>query len=519
MSLLNNFDENDLAVALSELLPSSDFEVKVKAKDDSLQVMVVGAEIPDRQTVIPAVLEGLLSRDLGDLIKVNLYGRDRQDEIPDWHQELDLTEHKKAYLSKQKLGKKPPKSFFNQLWKNVAETTENVGDVASATGKIMLERVADAAEVAGNVANQAGQTVTVRAKEFGDVVGDAANQAGKVVSGGAKNAGTVARSAAMQATKQVGSAIDWVGDNPISRKLTQALPLKWLFVVDRVDLRKAEAEVRKLQQKFPAQSPREIAHRLMRQKAILSGGSGLASSLIPGAAAALFAVDLATNLALQAEMIYQIACAYGLDLENPARKGEVAAIFGLAFGGGQAVKVGGSYAAKAGFLGILRNIPFAGAVIGSSTNAAMTYALGYAACRFYESQVNPLTSEETLAASEAESEEYLQEAIAQEVVMDSILVHLVLAANPEQNLPNLLPELEKLNLAPASVEYLAKQKELPPLETLLEQINEDFAAPLLVKCNQVALSDRQISPAEAEAIAKITDRFDFEIDPLSAQVS
>nr|MBZ8180007.1 hypothetical protein [Oscillatoria salina IIICB1] len=297
MTLLNNFDENAVAVTLSELLPIADLEVKVKPKDNSLQVMLVGAEVPDRQMVVPLIGEGLLALEISDLAQVNIYGRDRRDEIPDWHQELNLTEHKKVYLSKKKLGKKLPKSFFNQLLKNVAETTENVGDVASVTGKIMLERVADAAEVAGSAANQAGQTVAGKAKELGEVVGDAANQAGKVVAGGAINAGAAAKGAAVQATKKVGSAIDWIGDNPISRKLTQALPLKWLFVVDRVDIAKAEVEVRKLQQKYPDESPREISHRLMRQKALLSGGSGLASSLIPGAAAALFAVDLATNLA------------------------------------------------------------------------------------------------------------------------------------------------------------------------------------------------------------------------------
>ncbi len=35
-------------------------------------------------------------------------------------------------------------------------------------------------------------------------------------------------------------------------------------------------------------------------------------------------------------------------------------------------------------MGLLRNVPVAGAVIGASTNAAMIYALGYGACRFYE---------------------------------------------------------------------------------------------------------------------------------------
>lgn len=103
-------------------------------------------------------------------------------------------------------------------------------------------------------------------------------------------------------------------------------------------------------------------------------------------------------------MVYQIAYAYGLNLQEPARKGEVLAIFGLALVSGCAIKAG---------LGFLRNVPVAGAVIGASTNTATLYALGYAACRFYEAKINPLTSNATLAASQAESDKYLEAAIAQ----------------------------------------------------------------------------------------------------------
>jgi uncharacterized protein (DUF697 family) len=115
-------------------------------------------------------------------------------------------------------------------------------------------------------------------------------------------------------------------------------------------------------------------------------------------------------------MIYQIACAYGLSLKDPARKGEVLAIFGLALGGNSAIRAG---------LGFVRNVPVAGAVIGASSNFVLLYTLGYAACRFYEAKLNPLSSQENLQASLAESEKYLQSAIAQEVIMDQILVHIV----------------------------------------------------------------------------------------------
>lgn len=58
--------------------------------------------------------------------------------------------------------------------------------------------------------------------------------------------------------------------------------------------------------------------------------------------------------------------------------------FGYAFGSEQALKSGISYAAKAG----LSLVPVAGAVVGAGTNAAILYALGYGACRFYETKLD-----------------------------------------------------------------------------------------------------------------------------------
>jgi len=46
-------------------------------------------------------------------------------------------------------------------------------------------------------------------------------------------------------------------------------------------------------------------------------------------------------------------------------------------------------------------VPFAGAMIGASSNAAMLYSLGYAACRFYEAKLDSptsVTTDATLAA-------------------------------------------------------------------------------------------------------------------------
>ncbi len=133
-----------------------------------------------------------------------------------------------------------------------------------------------------------------------------------------------------QTTQTSGQVVNRLSENWLIRKLSGVLNLNWLIgTTDAVDLEKAEAAVNKLKQKYPNESPSEIAHRIMVEKATQAGTVGLATSILPGVAIALLAIDLTATTKLQSEMLYQIAFDYGLDLKDPARKGEVLAIFGL----------------------------------------------------------------------------------------------------------------------------------------------------------------------------------------------
>ncbi|MDZ8260873.1 hypothetical protein [Nostoc sp. ChiQUE01b] len=279
----------------------------------------------------------------------------------------------------------------------------------------------------------------------------------------------------------------------------KSLNQDWLNpLIQQVDLVKAEAAVRKLQQEHPNEQPAQIAHHLMLEKAVLAGGTGLASSLTPGQAAAMFVVDWAATSALSVELVYQIAAAYGMDLNDSDRRGEAVAIFGLGVGGKTAIKAG---------LGLLRIVPVAGAVISASSNAVMIYALGYAACQFYEAKQNPLTLEATLVDAQLESGKFLEAAISQEKIMDQILVHIVLAGNPDKSWEDILPELQAANLSPASIDAIAANIKSPPsLETLLEQINSDFAVPLLAQCQKIADLDGVITPEEAKVLETINKK-------------
>ncbi|WP_228038524.1 hypothetical protein [Nostoc sp. LEGE 12450] len=96
--------------------------------------------------------------------------------------------------------------------------------------------------------------------------------------------------------------------------------------------------------------------------------------------------------------------------------------------------------------------------------------------------------------------------------MDQILVHIVLAGNPDKSWKDILLELQAANLSPASIDAITGNiKSLPSLETLLEQLNIDFAVPLLAQCQKIAHLDGVITPAEAKAIDSINKKFNYDL--------
>jgi uncharacterized protein (DUF697 family) len=423
----------------------------------------------------------------------------------------DTTEKAKA------LATQPEKKEF---WESATDLatgfSEAVGKTVQHTGKAALDTASGVGQVIGKTASHAGKTVLDKTTGIGGAIGSTATHTSKALVNMAASTSTFAinqiQQLLHQATQNTGQAIDLVGNNPLVKRALGALKLDWLVsATNQVDVVKATAAVRQLQQEHPDESPSQITHRIMVQKAIYAGGSGLVSSLLPGQAIALFAVDLAATTALQAEMVYQIAAAYGLDLEDPARKGEVLAIFGLALGGGRAIKAG---------LAFVRSVPVAGALIGAGANATMLYALGYAACRFYEAKLNPdvvETSTETLEAIQQNSERYLAVATAQEAIMDQVLAHMILASHPEKSWDDILPNLQSLNFTPASLAAIAKNIQSPqPLGALLDQLDRDFAAPLLAQCYRITQLDQEVSAAEAEILQAIQEKFDLNSEAIAA---
>ncbi|MBE9225147.1 EcsC family protein [Phormidium sp. LEGE 05292] len=550
---------NALIKLINQWLNSQDCTAKAILKNDCLQIKVESAQVPEQVYVVSVIRKGLIDLGIQFCQKVKIFGQQTGDDFPDWQEEFELNEQVDSIVitpeivdedqssaaivnvepASQLTVKKQPSSWGGWLGavkgaagavggaavsasKGVASATVGtagaVGSAVVSASKGVAGAAVGTAGVVGSAAVSASKGVAGAAVGTAGVVGSAAVSASKAVAETAVGVGGAIGNAAMQAPENVGYVLDLVTNNPQLQQFTKALPqVDWLLkLLDQIDIVKAETQVRRLQEKYPHEQPNAIAHRIMLEKVIYVGGSGLATSLVPGLAAAMFAVDIAATTAIQAEMILQIACAYGFDLREPARKAEVLAVFGLSIGGSQALNLGSSYAVKAG-LGFLRNIPLAGAAIGASTNAALLYALGYAACHFYEAKLTPtITMEATLETAQSESQKFLKSAISQEVIMDQILIHVYLAGNPEKTWEEMLPELKTLNLSPASLEAIAANSNSPPsLESLLAQINSDFAVPLLAQCEKIAQLDGVITPEESQVIETINKKFNINLEAIT----
>jgi uncharacterized protein (DUF697 family) len=368
-----------------------------------------------------------------------------------------------------------------------------MGDAVSQAGTSVSGAMTATANSLGHTAARTGSTIAATAKNLGGAIGQAATSAGNMT-----------LSAVKKVPEGLGSIATIVTDNPQLRLVTKHLKIDHLLygLIEQVDIDRAQSYVQKLQAQYPTETAHQIAHRLILQKAIYAGGTGFASSFIPGTAASLFALDLAATLALQAEMLYQIAAAYHLDLRDPARKGEILAIFGLTLGGNSGIKAG---------LGFARNLPTVGAVIGASSNAILIYTLGQAACQFYGAKANPLDSMALLQETQAETDQYLQSAIDQEVIMDQILMHVIVAGNPGTTWHELLPNLSQFQFSPASIEAITASADSPAsLTTLLSQLNPEFAASLMAQCQRLADADEILTAAESAVLKQIVQTFELD---------
>lgn len=393
------------------------------------------------------------------------------------------------------------------------------------------EKVGDLASTIGGAASTSGHFVADTAVNAYGAVGEIA---GSVTAKTRETVDERAMPLLVGLTERAGNITDTLTKHSPLQRVAKAFNLEqWLDISSHVDTKKAVQVVANLKAEFPDESNRQIARRLITQKAIYAGGVGLSTSL-PGLAIPMLALDMAATSLLQAELVLQIASVYGLDLEDPARKGEMLAVFGCVLGGSKAGKAGlevfrNSALATKGLsvmtkvpvekfgLGVLKNVPLVGAAIGATANAAIIYALGNAACSFYEKRLDLDATAEMMELVKRENASYLAASAAQKLIADQVLLHVILAGKPATDKAELLVALRAMDFSDASIEAIEQSLDSPKsLDELLPQLNSEFADYVSVQARNIAQMDGLINDDEAKVLEVIDAHFAKKVDLLKS---
>ncbi len=178
-----------------------------------------------------------------------------------------------------------------------------------------------------------------------------------------------------QSTETLGAIATPIATHPAVKLATQVPGLSWLLaVLGQVNVETVQRDVATLQRRYPDASAAELTQQVINDAAWRAAGIGFATNFVPPLALMLLAVDLGAIAALQTEMVYRIAAIYDFSPTEPARRGEVLALWVLSTSSSGALKSG---------LSLVELLPLVGTVVGTTGNAAILYGLGQAAASFY----------------------------------------------------------------------------------------------------------------------------------------
>lgn len=498
-----------IALLLNRHLEPKGITVKSTLSKSCLKLMFEAEKIIPQTILVEWLKVSLLGDLISDSItKIIIYNKRIGREFPDWQEEISLNSihnfsknNPEPSFEKSSSDSDPP-SIPQHLTDSISSKFSEFGSLFNSIPTVTEQVKNTVAETVNNATTQAGQSVIETATSIQgnvDTLSHTILQGGKQAFGNLFNRKDTVKKTTPNPTPRGGAVLDLLNNNPLLKPLLKNLNVnKILEIIEQVNLDQVKINVQQLKTQYPHESSSQISHRVIVAKVLDLGTSEIATKFVSERMSSLMGVEPANRQTLEFEMIYEIAYAYGLEIDDPLRKDEVLTIFSLALGGNLALKLG---------LGLLGDVPLAGTIISVSSNAVILYALGYAACRFYESDFYQDCKETTLKRVQIASQNYLEIAIAQEAIMAQILVHLILVRNSEQTWQEILPQLQNLSLSAHSLEIISKTVDSPPpLNYLLQQLNTDFALALLAKYQQIVSLDGVKTPQEEQIINAIQER-------------
>lgn len=165
--------------------------------------------------------------------------------------------------------------------------------------------------------------------------------------------------------------------------------------IEQIDLDTVEKLVANLCTKFPNAKPEQIAQRLLRRQLLRVSKTSVVMSVVPPKMAETVGVDYVEIALIQAEIIFQIAVAYGFELQVPECQDEAFAIIDRVLRANRLAIIG---------LSATQMIPFAGGFINTGTDTYLVYQIGNTAQQFYKSLIEEEVPGEILDAFLQETE-------------------------------------------------------------------------------------------------------------------
>ncbi|NMG07108.1 hypothetical protein [Brasilonema sp. UFV-L1] len=159
--------------------------------------------------------------------------------------------------------------------------------------------------------------------------------------------------------------------------------------IEQINLDEIETFVAHLWKKFPKANPEQIAQRLLRRQLLRVSRTSAVMSVVPDKMAESVGVDYVEIALIQAEIIFQIAAAYGFELQTPESKDEAFAIIDRVLRANRLARIG---------LSATQMIPFAGGFIRTGSDTYLVYQIGNTAQQFYKSLIEEEVPGEILEA-------------------------------------------------------------------------------------------------------------------------
>ena len=178
--------------------------------------------------------------------------------------------------------------------------------------------------------------------------------------------------------EETGKILETIAKNPVLQAIYPWIGLQWLMcILGEVDHQKIQETIENLREKYPNETPEQLADRIIQKQGIEAAKIGVFTNLIPPFALLLLGLEFSAITQLQVEMIYKLAAAYNLNIETPLRRGENFALYNLSLGGGLL---------KTSF-SVVEMIPGIGPIVGACSDTILLYSLGYATTWLYQNAV------------------------------------------------------------------------------------------------------------------------------------